>query len=60
MPECAAAVRALPASAPVWDEFTKSARADYLEWQQPVPVAGPLNRGEVVLFLRRRLPLERS
>lgn len=58
MAEFAAAARKLAPVEPAWASMTRAAREDYLQWQQPVDVPGPLNMSEVMLFLRRRLPPE--
>ena len=58
MPEFAAAARKLaPVKAP-WADATRTARAEYEAWQQPVPAPGTLNMSEVFAFLRQRLPPE--
>jgi acetolactate synthase I/II/III large subunit len=57
MPELAAALARLrPASPPGWTEQTAAARAEYLAWNAPVRVPGPLQMAEVVHHLRERLP----
>ena len=58
MPEFAAAARKLQPLKPVWDAWTRAARADLEAWQKPVTVPGKLNMSEVVHFLRKRLPPE--
>jgi acetolactate synthase-1/2/3 large subunit len=58
MPEFAAALRTLEPVRAEWGAHTRAAREDYLAWQQPVTVPGELNPGEIVHFLRRRLPPE--
>jgi acetolactate synthase-1/2/3 large subunit len=58
MAEFAAAARALAPVTPRWSAATRAAREEYLRWQQPVAVPGPVNMSEIVLFLRRRLPPE--
>ena len=57
MPELAAALAAVrPASPPPWSGETEAARAEYEEWNAPVQVPGPLQMGEIVRWLRQRLP----
>jgi acetolactate synthase-1/2/3 large subunit len=59
MPEFARAARGLaPVEPRPWREWTKAARADYEAWIEPAPAPGALHPGEVVAFLRRRLPPE--
>jgi acetolactate synthase I/II/III large subunit len=57
VPELAAALaRMRPPAAPPWAEETAAARAEYVAWNTPVRVPGPLQMAEVVGFLRERLP----
>jgi acetolactate synthase I/II/III large subunit len=57
MPELAAALAHLgPPAQPPWVDQTAAARAEYVEWNTPVRVPGPLQMAEVVRFLRERLP----
>ena len=57
MPELAAALARLrPASPPPWAAETGAARSEYLAWNAPVRVPGPLQMAEVVAHLRERLP----
>ncbi|HYR18962.1 MAG TPA: thiamine pyrophosphate-binding protein [Myxococcales bacterium] len=57
MPELAAALAQLrPAAAPAWAEETAAARAEYVAWNAPVRVPGPLQMAEIVGHLRERLP----
>jgi acetolactate synthase I/II/III large subunit len=57
LPELAAALaRMRPAAAPPWAGETAAARAEYVAWNTPVRVPGPLQMAEVVGFLRERLP----
>jgi acetolactate synthase-1/2/3 large subunit len=58
MPEFAAAASKLAPVKAAWADDTKSARAAYEAWQQPVAVPGALNMSEVIAFLRQRLPPE--
>jgi acetolactate synthase-1/2/3 large subunit len=53
----AAALRAQAPIAPrPWDEWTKAARADYLEYLKPLPIPGPVQMAEIVAWLNRTLP----
>jgi len=57
MPELAAALAQLrPRGAPPWTAETAAARAEYVAWNAPVRVPGPLQMAEVVGHLRERLP----
>src|SRR6266851_2022703 len=57
MPELAAALAQLrPPAQPPWVDQTAAVRAEYVEWNTPVRVPGPLQMAEVVRFLRERLP----
>ena len=57
MAEFARAARELsPVTAPVWSHWTSSARSDYLLALQPKPVPGDVDLGQIMLFLRERLP----
>jgi acetolactate synthase-1/2/3 large subunit len=56
LPDCAAAFRAMEPVEPRWREWTAAARADYEENLRHEPMEGPLDLGEVMAFLRRRLP----
>ena len=59
MPEFAQAARRLaPVEPRPWKELTRAARADYEAWIVPEPAPGTLHPGEVMAFLRRRLPPE--
>lgn len=59
MPEFARAARALAPVAPhPWKEWTRAARADYEEWIRPGEMPGDLDLGQVMVYLRRRLPPE--
>jgi len=55
-----AAARALPAPGvpPRWATETERARAEYLAWQAPQPGPGALQLGEIVAWLRDRLPAD--
>ena len=43
-------------NASAWHEWTRAARADYEAWLSPVQVPGAVDLGEVIAFLRKRLP----
>ena len=59
MPEFAAAAKALPAlPAPRWRGELEAARSDYLAYSAPKPNPGPLQLGEILAWLRERLPPE--
>ncbi len=55
----AGAVRRLPAvTARAWRDWTAAARADYLANIEVPRVPGPVQMGEIVAFMRKRLPPE--
>jgi acetolactate synthase-1/2/3 large subunit len=56
LPEVAAALAALPAVEPRWGEWAASARADYEANLVHEPMEGDVDLGEVMAFLRDRLP----
>jgi acetolactate synthase I/II/III large subunit len=59
MPEFAQAARKLASVEPrPWKEWTRTARSDYEAWLVPEPAPGTLHPGEVMAFLRKRLPPE--
>ncbi|NMM28791.1 MAG: thiamine pyrophosphate-binding protein [Glaciimonas sp.] len=63
MPEFAAAVADLisastPVAAPVWQNEAATAHADYLTWSTPPQVDGPVQMGEIMLYLRDHLPAD--
>jgi acetolactate synthase-1/2/3 large subunit len=59
MSEIAAMAKALgPIPARAWDNETRTARADYLEWSTPPQVEGPIQMGEIVNWLEQRLPAD--
>lgn len=59
MVEFAAAARMLPPVAlPVWASWAVAARKEYLQTLQPEPAPGKLDLGEIMVFLRERLPTE--
>jgi acetolactate synthase I/II/III large subunit len=56
LPELAAALRELEPVEPRWREWTEAARADYEANLRHEPMEGPVDLGEIMAFLRRRLP----
>ncbi len=53
------AVQALaPVAEPVWRDWTAAARVDYLHWSTPTVTPGEVQMGEIVAWLRERLPPE--
>jgi acetolactate synthase I/II/III large subunit len=59
MAEFAAMAKALgPFPARAWDNETRTAHADYLEWSTPPKVEGPIQMGEIVDWLEQRLPAD--
>ncbi|MGH3111184.1 MAG: thiamine pyrophosphate-binding protein [Gaiellaceae bacterium] len=56
--EFAAALRALAPLEPRWREWTVAARDDYEENLRHEPMEGPVDLGEVMAHLRRRLPAD--
>ena len=58
LPAFAAALRDVGALAPHWREWTAAARADYEENLRHEPMEGPVDLGEVMAFLRGRLPAD--
>jgi acetolactate synthase-1/2/3 large subunit len=57
MPELATALAQLkPKSVPTWSTETAAARADYVAWNTPVQVQGPLQLAQIIGHLRERLP----
>jgi acetolactate synthase-1/2/3 large subunit len=59
MPELAAALAQLqPSAAPPWADETSAAHSDYLSWNTPTRLPGPLQLGEIVQYLRERLPAD--
>jgi acetolactate synthase-1/2/3 large subunit len=59
MPEFAQAARKLvPVDSSAWKDWTKTARSDYEAWLAPEPAPGNLHPGEVIAYLRKRLPPE--
>jgi acetolactate synthase-1/2/3 large subunit len=52
-----AALRSGPAvPGEAWAGWTEAARADYLAWMRPLPAPGRLDLGQVLAWLRERLP----
>jgi acetolactate synthase-1/2/3 large subunit len=59
MPELAAALAQLqPSAAPTWADETSAAHSDYLAWNSPTRLPGPLQLGEIVQHLHERLPAD--
>jgi acetolactate synthase-1/2/3 large subunit len=59
MAEFAAMAKALsPLPSRAWDNDTKAARADYLEWTTPPKVEGPVQMGEIMSWLEQHLPAD--
>jgi len=56
LPEFAEALRGLAPVEPRWREWTAVARADYEANLLHEPMEGPVDLGEIMAFLRRRLP----
>ncbi len=56
LPEFAAALRSLEPVEPRWREWTVSARTDYVETLRHEPMEGDVDLGEIMAFLRARLP----
>ena len=56
MPEFAGALAGLEPVEPRWTEWRESARADYEANLVHGPMEGPVDLGEIMAFLRRRLP----
>jgi acetolactate synthase-1/2/3 large subunit len=56
LPELAAALRELEPVEPRWREWTRAARADYEANLRHEPMEGPVDLGEIMGFLRERLP----
>jgi acetolactate synthase I/II/III large subunit len=56
LPELAAALRQLEPVEPRWLEWTQAARADYEANLRHEPMEGPVDLGEIMAFLRGRLP----
>jgi acetolactate synthase I/II/III large subunit len=56
LPDFAAALRGIAPVEPRWAAWTRAARADYEANLRHDPMEGPVDLGEVMAFLRRRLP----
>jgi acetolactate synthase-1/2/3 large subunit len=56
LPAFATELRELRAVDPAWREWTASARADYEDNLRHEPMDGPVDLGEIMAFLRERLP----
>ena len=56
LPEFGAALGSLDPIEPPWREWTQAARADYEDNLRHEPMGGPVDLGEIMAFLRRRLP----
>ncbi len=57
MPEIAAALATLePVVSPRWGASAESARAEYLDWQKPRPVAGAVDMWQVMATLAEAVP----
>jgi acetolactate synthase-1/2/3 large subunit len=56
MPQFAAGLKALRIDGSAWKAWRASARSDYVEWQQPRPIAGKVQMPEIVAWMRERLP----
>ena len=55
-PQFVAALEKISLNNPSWQDLSKTARHDYLEWTEPQPMPGALHYGEVVRWLSDRLP----
>jgi acetolactate synthase I/II/III large subunit len=55
-PFLAAMAAAPPVPGDAWTAWTEAARADYLAWSRPEPAPGRLDLGQVLSWLRGRLP----
>nr|MBA2742616.1 thiamine pyrophosphate-binding protein [Actinomycetota bacterium] len=58
LPELAQALTTLDAVDPTWGEWRAAARADYDANLRHEPMEGPVDFGEIMAFLRRRLPAD--
>jgi len=56
LPSFSAALRDVGAIAPRWGEWTAAARSDYETNLRHEPMEGPVDLGEIMAFLRTRLP----
>ena len=48
----------LPLDHSAWDEWAEGARAEFVEWQKHGRNAGPVQMGEIMAYLRERLPAD--
>src|SRR3954454_2799971 len=53
-----APARLEPETSPVWAPESAAAHADYLAWNAPVKIPGPVQLAEIVRSLRDRLPAD--
>jgi acetolactate synthase-1/2/3 large subunit len=58
LPEVAAALRFLEPVEPRWSDWGSSARADYVDSLRHEPMEGDVDLGEIMAFLRARLPAD--
>jgi len=58
LPEFANALRGLEPLEPRWNAWTKAARTGYESNLRHEPMEGPVDLGEVIAFLRERLPAD--
>jgi acetolactate synthase-1/2/3 large subunit len=58
MIEFAAALAAMPAVKPAWDDWTRAARADYEAWLVPTKVPGNVDLAQVLKTLAAKLPAD--
>jgi acetolactate synthase I/II/III large subunit len=58
LPELAARLRELEPVGPRWREWTREARSEYERNLEHEPMEGPVDLGEIMALLRRRLPLD--
>ncbi|HEU0246780.1 MAG TPA: thiamine pyrophosphate-binding protein [Gaiellaceae bacterium] len=56
LPELAARLRELEPLEPGWTDWTREARSEYERNLEHEPMEGPVDLGEIMAFLRRRLP----
>jgi len=56
VPDVASALRALDPVEPRWREWTRGGRADYERTLEHEPMEGDVDLGEIMAFLRQRLP----
>jgi acetolactate synthase-1/2/3 large subunit len=58
LPRFAAALREVEPVEPRWRDWTRAARADYEANLRHEPMEGPVDLGEIMAFLRERLPTD--